>query len=84
LQQKIALLKKKYSAKFVNALVEGCFVEDMPYGLVKEFYGEQALKMTGYGRDGSVLATFYELRVGDNVYDLVFMNNELFRWEVIW
>jgi flagellar biosynthesis GTPase FlhF len=43
LAQKIAKLKKKYPAKFVDALAEDRFMEDMPYQLFVDFYGADAL-----------------------------------------
>lgn len=77
LQQKIAALKKKYSARFVNALVDGTFLEDMPFNLFKDFYGANALEYTGYGRDGNIVFMFYDLNIGDYSYSLTFYNNKL-------
>ena len=76
-KQKVALLKKKYAARYVNAIVNGEWVDDMPFNLFKEYYGADALKSTGYGRDSGLLFVFYDLEIDGRTHSLTFCNNKL-------
>lgn len=81
LAQKVAKLKKKYPARFVEALAEDRFMEEMPLGLFKEFYGSNALKMTNAGYSMGLYWYNFNLVInGDVVAELSFLANELTSW----
>lgn len=74
LAQKIAKLKKKYPAKFVDALAEDRFMEDMPYQLFVDFYGASALEID-YGSCGSMGGIRMLVYVLNGTYRLCFMSS---------
>ncbi len=74
LAQKVARLKKKYPAKFVDALAEDRFMEDMPYQLFVDFYGASALEID-YGSCGSMGGIRMLVYVLNGTYRLCFMSS---------
>jgi hypothetical protein len=76
LAQKIARLKKKYPAKFVNALANDTFMEDMPFQLFVDFYGASALEIdySRCGHDGDIRLLCYVL---NGTQDIYFMSSRL-------
>lgn len=90
LNQKVARLKQRYPAKFVNALAEGRFMEDMPYKLIEEFYGKNALVIdySKCGSLGGIRMLVYDLTDPNSGYtwNLFFMSSRsgtfLSDWEV--